>query len=174
MQPADNQGTAAFSKQGTASHTKQAAAQHLQVVTFRLRPEHYAVPIAQVQEVILCRDVARSFEMPVDVVGIYNLRGTIIPIVDLRKRLGVPGAPEERQQILICRVRDCVIGFVVDEVLQVTKIPHREIQQPPPSITARAPEHIIGISSQRGMLITILDIAARLSDPASTTAAQEE
>jgi purine-binding chemotaxis protein CheW len=78
---------------GTATYAKRAAALVMQVVTFRLLDERYAVPIGQVQEVILCRDVARSFEMPDDVVGIYNLRGSIIPIVDLRRRLGLSGEP---------------------------------------------------------------------------------
>src|SRR3954469_5547831 len=122
----------------TSSYAKRAASLVMQVVTFRIESERYAVPIGQVQEVIMCRDIAKSFEMPDEVVGIYNLRGAIIPIVELRKRLGVSGAPASDQQILICRVRGCVIGFIVDEVLQVIKIPRAEIKPPPASLAARA------------------------------------
>jgi purine-binding chemotaxis protein CheW len=148
---------------GTATYAKRAAALVMQVVTFRLLQERYAVPIGQVQEVILCRDVARSFEMPDEVVGIYNLRGAIIPIVDLRRRLGVEGESSGEQQILVCRVKDCVVGFIVDEVLQVMKIPRAEIKPPPSTIIAKAPEHIVGITAQGSTLITIIDIAAGLA-----------
>ncbi len=145
---------------GTASFAKRAASMVLQVVTFSLQGERYAVPIAQVQEVILCQDIARSFEMPDDIVGIYNLRGTIIPIIDLRRRLNVGGTPPEQQQILVCRLLTGVVGFIVDEVHQVMKIPRSDIKQPPQTITTRAREQIIGIAAIDGRLMTIIDIAA--------------
>jgi purine-binding chemotaxis protein CheW len=144
----------------TASFAKRAASLVLQVVTFSLQGERYAVPISQVQEVILCQDIARSFEMPDDIVGIYNLRGTIIPIVDLRRRLNVGGAPPELQLILVCRLHTGVVGFIVDEVHQVLKIPRSEIKQPPQTITARTREQIIGIATLDQRLVTIIDIAA--------------
>jgi purine-binding chemotaxis protein CheW len=158
---------------GTATYAKRAASLVMQVVTFRLLRERYAVPIAQVQEVIMCRDIARSFEMPDEVVGIYNLRGAIIPIVELRKRLGVTGEEATDRQILICRVRGCVIGFIVDEVLQVMKIPRSEIKPPPASLSAKAPEHIIGIAAAADGLTTIIDIAAGSPVETGTDAEQE-
>jgi purine-binding chemotaxis protein CheW len=154
---------------GTATYAKRAAAQVMQVVTFRLLNEHYAVPIGQVQEVILCRDIARSFEMPDDVVGIYNLRGSIIPIVDLRKRMGVGGDAPDGRQILVCRVRDCIIGFIVDEVIQVRRIPRSEIKPAPASVITKAPDHIIGIAVCDGSLTTILDIATGFARDAATS-----
>jgi purine-binding chemotaxis protein CheW len=158
---------------GTATYAKRAASLVMQVVTFRLLDERYAVPIGQVQEVIMCRDIARSFEMPDEVVGIYNLRGAIIPIVELRKRLGVTGEPAPEQQILICRVRGCVIGFIVDEVLQVVKIPRADIKPAPSTLAAKAPEHIIGIAAHADGLTTIIDIAAGSPVDATTTTDQE-
>jgi len=157
----------------TATYAKRAASLVMQVVTFRLLNERYAVPIGQVQEVIMCRDIAKSFKMPDDVVGIYNLRGAIIPIVDLRKRLGVSGAIAAQQQILICRVRGCVIGFIVDEVLQVMKIPRAEIKPAPASLAARAPEHILGVAARADGLTTIIDIAAGTATDSAALTIQE-
>jgi purine-binding chemotaxis protein CheW len=158
---------------GTATYAKRAASLVMQVVTFRLLDERYAVPIGQVQEVIMCRDIAKSFAMPDEVLGIYNLRGAIIPIVELRKRLGVAGAAADDQQILICRVRGCVIGFIVDEVLQVVKIPRADIKPPPASLAAKAPEHIIGIAANADGLTTIIDIAAGAALDAASSTDQE-
>jgi purine-binding chemotaxis protein CheW len=111
--------------------------------------------------------------MPDDVVGIYNLRGSIIPIVDLRRRLGLSGEPRGPQQILVCRVRDSVVGFIVDEVLNVTKIPRAEIKAPPASVAAQAPEHIVGIAAHGDALLTIIDIAAGYAPEAGTSDTQE-
>jgi chemotaxis signal transduction protein len=60
-----------------------------------------------------------------------------------------------------------VVGFIVDEVLQVMKIPRAEIKPPPTTVVAKAPEHIIGISAQGGKLITIIDIAAGMAPDAT-------
>jgi purine-binding chemotaxis protein CheW len=157
----------------TASYAKRAAAMIMPVVTFRLEKECYGVPIGQVQEVILCRDIAKSFEMPEHIVGIYNLRGTIIPIVDLKQRLGIPSQPSGEQQILICKVHGCVVGFIVDEVIQVMKIPKVQIKPAPASLSAKAPNHIIGIAALEGGLTTIIDIAAGVAPVSADPTIQE-
>jgi purine-binding chemotaxis protein CheW len=158
----------------TASYAKRAAALIMAVVTFRLENECYAVPIGQVQEVIMCRDIAKSFEMPEHVVGIYNLRGTIIPIVDLKLRLGISSEAAAEQQILICKVHGCVVGFIVDEVIQVMKIPKSQIKPAPASLSARAPNHIIGIAALTGGLTTIIDISAGIAPVGSEPSIEEE
>lgn len=155
----------------TASHAKRTASVVLQVVTFSVQGERYAVPITQVQEVILCQDIAKSFEMSDDIVGVYNLRGTIIPIIELRRRLNVGGTPPALQLILVCRLPNGVAGFIVDEVHQVMKLGRSDIQQPPQTISPRAREQIIGIVPLAGRLVTIIDIAAGARLAAETTAA---
>ncbi len=148
------------SQPGTAMIRSRSSNLLMQVVIFRLDQERYAVPINQVQEVMICSQVARAFEMPHGIVGILNLRGTIIPIGDLRQRLGVIGQPPEEQQILVCRLDPGVSGFIVDEVLQVMKIPRQDIKAPPASITAHAPVPVLGVATVGSRLITIIDLAA--------------
>jgi len=143
------------------------------VVTFRLEKEFYGVPIVQVQEVIICKDIAKSFEMPAHVVGIYNLRGSIIPVVDLKSRLGIPHHTTDEQQILVCRVQGSIVGFIVDEVVQVLKIPRDQIKPPPTTLSANASHHIIGIAALPSGLTTIIDIVAGSSLAGSEIPSEE-
>jgi len=143
------------------------------VVTFRLEKELYGVPIAQVQEVIICKDIAKSFEMPEHVVGIYNLRGSIIPVIDLKSRLGMSNQATGEQQILVCRVQGSIVGFIVDEVVQVLKIPRDQLKPPPTTLTSKTSYRIIGIAALPNGMTTIIDIVAGVS-PASAEPSVEE
>jgi purine-binding chemotaxis protein CheW len=135
----------------------------LRVVAFRLHDQRYAVPMGEVLEVIASHDAERAFPTPGDLVGVYDLRGEPIPIVDLRRRFGIGGELGGDRQVLICRVKDCVVGFLVDEVLHVMKVPRAQIGAPPAAIAAIAPGHVIGVTSQDGVPTTIIGIAARAS-----------
>jgi len=136
------------------------------VVTIRLGTEFYGVPIAQVQEVIPCSDVAKPFApyaMSEHVVGIYNLHGVVIPIVDLKARLGLAHQVDAEQQILVCRVQRSLVGFIVDEVVQVVKIPRHLIKPPSPTQNSTAARHTIGVATLASGPMIIIDLAPGLA-----------
>jgi purine-binding chemotaxis protein CheW len=137
----------------------------MRVVTFRLLGERYALPIERVQEVIPCRDLASAFATPDDQVGVYRLRGETIPLVQLRRRLEASGVQEGRRMILVCRVGDWVIGYIVEGALRVVGIPPSSIAPPPSEIHAKAPRHVIGVAEQDGGPVTILDVVGVQASP---------
>ena len=136
----------------------------IQVVSFNLNGEEYAVEISKVKEIILLEGVTRVPQMPDFIEGIINLRGTVIPVVDLRKRFGLP-CPEQDEQtrIVVTRMETKIIGMIVDSVSQVMKIPQVSIQKPPETITGLSREYLTGIGKVGEQLIIFLDIEKIMS-----------
>ncbi len=131
----------------------------LQVVSFKLHQEEYAIEITRVKEIILLEGVTHVPQMPDFIEGIINLRGNIIPVIDLRKRFSLPCSEQTDQtRIVVTRMGDRIIGLIVDSVSQVMKIPHGEIQEPPDTIAGIAGEYLEGIGKIDNQMILLLDI----------------
>ncbi len=111
-----------------------------QVVVFRLRGDRYGVPIQAVQEIVrLPEEITAVPRASSDVLGIMNLRGQILPVVDLRARLGIASAERsDRQRIVVLCLKDLLTGFVVDSVSEVRRIPRHRIGPAPSLTTAQA------------------------------------
>ena len=142
-----------------------------QIVSFRLAGEEYAFPITAVKEVILPTTITRVPQMPACIEGVLNLRGTVIPVVDLRLRFGMPRAEHNEQtRILIAKPGGRVVGFIVDAVSQVLRIRRDQVNPPPETISGIAQKYLNGLAriSDERMLI-LLDVASILS-PAELTA----
>lgn len=132
-----------------------------QLVTFELFGEVFALPILDVREIIRITTITPVPQAPDFVEGVINLRGQIIPIVDLRKRFGVDtqAATDETRIIVVELGNGMVIGLIVDAVREVERIPSDSIM-PPPSLVAGSigSEYIKGISNHDDKMIVHIDM----------------
>ena len=120
---------------------------YLQVVSFTLGAEEYAIEITKVKEIILVEGITRVPQLPAYIEGIINLRGLVIPVVDLRKRLGVGGSScDEHTRIVVTRIGGTIVGMIVDAVSRVMRLPKANIQPPPDTISCVAGEYLVGVS----------------------------
>jgi len=147
--------TALVSKEQKASESSQI----LQLVTFTLGGEEYAVDILKVQEINRMKEITRVPNAPYYVEGVINLRGKVIPVVSLRKFFGLPEEEDRsRQKIMIMDIQGTTIGLIVDAVSEVLRI-STNIVEPPPSMTySVSSEFISGIAKLEDRLIILLDM----------------
>lgn len=134
-------------------------------LAFVLGAEHYAIDILCVQEIRGYNHVTHIANAPEHIKGIVNLRGVVVPILDLRIRFGNP-APTYNDQtiVIVLNVLNRVIGIVVDAVSDVVGISEEDIM-PPPQLGATAlMHHIVGVASRDERMLIVLDIEAVLSD----------
>ncbi len=106
---------------------------HEQVVVFHLDKEEFGAPIESVQEIVRVPEaLVRVPQAPSYVEGVINLRGTVLPVIDLRLRLGLPQVERtDRQRIMVFLISDVRTGFIVDQVAEVLKIPRAAIEPAP-------------------------------------------
>ena len=132
----------------------------MQLVGFGVGLERFGVDILAVQEIIRSTDVTPVPNSPSFVEGVINLRGDIIPVIDLRKRLSLYKAetPIEKNWVLILSIGNRVVGFIVDNVSEVLKIAEEDID-PPPNIVIAGLEnqYIRGVCEIDNKLLIILD-----------------
>jgi purine-binding chemotaxis protein CheW len=135
----------------------------LQLVTFRLGDEEYAFDILSVREINRMMEITRVPRSPAFIEGVVNLRGNVIPIIDLRKRFGLP--PRERDKstrIIVSEVDRRVVGFIVDTVTEVLRI-HADTVEPPGDIAGIDAEYIKGVGKIEDRLLILLDVDRVLS-----------
>ena len=139
----------------------------IQLVGFRLDNEDYAIAITKIQEIILMKPITRIPQVPDFIEGLINLRGSVIPIVNLRKRFGLPAREvDDETRTIVVNIHDKTVGCIVDAVTQVMRINRDQIQPPPLSVLAVAHQYIAGLARLEDRLLIILDIE-RLFDEQS-------
>lgn len=136
-----------------------AVAQRLETwVTFRLAGERYALPVPTVHEVVRVGMVTRVPHAPYPVRGIINLRGRVVPLVDVRRRIGLPpGEPDARSRVLIADARGRMVGLLVDEVDQVVRLDRNAVEPPPEGVVTERAQYLIGVYQWRDSLLILLD-----------------
>lgn len=137
----------------------------LQFVGFGIGEEKFSVNILSVQEIIRSTEVTPVPNSPLFVEGVINLRGNIIPVVDLRKRLNLYDEAHvvDRNWILILRIGTRVVGFIVDTVTEVLKVPADSIDPAPSIVTAGLEnQYIDGVCEIDNKLVIILDFESVL------------
>jgi purine-binding chemotaxis protein CheW len=143
-----------------------------QVITFSLinetnkKKEHYAVPIEQVREIRNFTEITTVPKAKKYVRGVMNLRGLIIPVVDIKKRLGFGEIDELNKtnyKIIIADVRDSIYGLLVDNVEHVIHISPKDIE-PIPSDSFESHHYLKGIVKIHDLLVVLLDIIALFED----------
>lgn len=131
----------------------------LQFVGFRLDDEEYAIAITKIQEIILMKPITRIPQVPSFIEGLVNLRGSVIPILNLRERFGLPRRVfDDETRTIVVNVQDKTVGCIVDAVTQVMRIDRDSIQPPPLSVLAVSQQYISGLAKLDDRLLIILDI----------------
>lgn len=135
-----------------------------QLVTFTLGQEEYGVDIMRVQEIIRYQEVTRVPQMPDFIEGVINLRGNVIPVIDLRKRFTLGNAEHTGQtRIVVVNVASRVMGVVVDGVSEVMRLAEEQIEPPPPVVAGIGHEYLQGVGKVQGRLLILLDLDKILS-----------
>jgi len=137
----------------------------LQLVTFHLDNEEFGVDIKKVQEINRMIDITKIPNSPNYVQGVVNLRGKIIPVVNLRTKLGLPNAEHDKStRIIVLELDGMVLGFIVDSVSEVMRIPDANVE-PAPAITGSTDtKYIEGVINLSDRILIILDLKMLLSD----------
>lgn len=135
-----------------------------QYLTFSLGNEEYGVDILKVQEIKGYTVTTRIPNSPHDVVGVLNLRGTIVPIVDLRRKFGLDTVEYDQfTAVVVMVVQNRVMGMIVDSVSEVMNIPASSVQ-PPPDFGGIRSNMLQGMAKMGEKFITLLDIDAVLAE----------
>ncbi|HEV7179627.1 MAG TPA: chemotaxis protein CheW [Candidatus Baltobacteraceae bacterium] len=138
---------------------QQLSGEKIQVVSFRLGNEEYGVDIAQVQEIIRMVDITHVPRAPHFMEGVINLRGQLIPIIDLRTRFGMDRADHTKNtRIIVTEIVTKRVGIIVDGVSEVLNIPIENVEEAPEMIAGVGTEYISGVGKVNERLIILLEL----------------
>ena len=153
-----------------SNQAKQASREELyQLVNFDIANEEFGVDILKVQEIIRVPEVTRVPNCPAFVEGVINLRGKIVPVVDLRLRFNLPKIEKDNNtRIIVVELEEKTVGFLVDRVKEVIRIETAIIDPPPELVTNVQTRYITGVAKLEDRLLILLDL-----DRVLTTAQQE-
>lgn len=152
-------GTAADTVASHLDETADSSGDVLKYLRFRVADEDYGLSLLEIKEIIKPRAVIEVPRMPVFVVGVLSLRGVIIPVFDLRPRLGLPRAESPgTERIIIVKKEDGACGLLVDEVFQVIALKSSEIEKAPRVLEGMDREFVTGIGRHGGRMLILLDL----------------
>ena len=161
---AERSGVAVAALTDRGGNDEQGGEEFSQLVTCRVDREEYAIDILSVQEINRMVEITRVPKAPAFVEGVINLRGRIIPVLDLRRRFGLPEAEHtEGSRIVVVTVRGRVIGLIVDCVMEVLRIPKSRIEPPPSMGSTAGTEFTQGVGKMNDRLLTVLDLERLLA-----------
>ena len=128
-------------------------------VTFRLADEIYGINVMQVQEVLRMTEVAPVPGAPGCVLGIVNLRGSVVTVVDARELFGLPRSDNTDQtRIMIVEINKVIVGMLVDSVAEVVNIQNADIDTPPSIGNDENSRYIQGVYSKNGEILILVDL----------------
>ena len=138
----------------------------LQLVSFRLADEEYGIEISKVREIILVGEITEVPQTPPYVKGLINLRSTVIPIVDLKLRFGLPETEQtDDTRIVVVDMGGKTIGVIVDAVNEVLRISRDQIAPPPQAVQGNAgDDYVTGLAKVNDRLLILLDIEKIMFD----------
>lgn len=137
----------------------------LQCVTFRLQDEIYGINVMRVQEVLRVTEIAPVPGAPHYVLGIINLRGNVVTVIDTRERLGLDAKDmDESTRIVIIEADKLVVGILVDAVAEVVDLRTSEIESAPSVGNDESSKYIQGVVSRDGELLILVDLNKLLND----------
>src|ERR1700704_5934628 len=138
----------------------------LQVVGFRIGNETFGVLIGSVREIVRVTEITSVPNAPDTIEGVINLRGKIIPVMDLRKRFGHGEiAADKKNRILVVELNNKLLGLIVNAASEVLKIPPSEIEPPGAVFADGESSYVTGVGKLKGRLIILLDISKLLHRP---------
>ena len=140
-------------------------AEHRQCVTFRLNEEIYGINVMLVQEVLRVTEIAPVPGAPNYVIGIINLRGNVVTVIDTRMRFGLPPKEmDDSTRIVIIEAENQTVGIVVDSVSEVVDVYANEIETAPNVGNDETARYIEGVVSRSEELLILVDLNKLLSD----------
>ncbi len=129
-----------------------------QIVGFRVGKENFGVPIGIVHEIVRMMEITEIPDSPTYIEGVINLRGKIIPVVDLRKRFDEAIEPSRRNRIMVAELDGHQVGLVVDSANEVMKV-NSELIEPPPNIFEQGElNYVTGVGKLDGKLVIMIDL----------------
>jgi purine-binding chemotaxis protein CheW len=135
-----------------------------QLVVFMLAKEHYGVRIAVVESIIKLQPITAVPCSPAFVEGVTNLRGRVLPVIDLRKRFNLPAEESTKDtRIVVVEMSGTLVGMIVDAVSEVLRVPAESVEPPSPIMTTVDSAFITGIAKVGERLIILLDLEKVLS-----------
>ena len=137
----------------------------MQLVSFTLAKELYGIEITKVREIILVTDITHVPEAPAFLRGLINLRSTVIPVIDLRARFGLPpGEVTDDNRIMVLHACGKTVGIAVDAVSKVLRVKQDQIAPPPPTVVELGREYLSGLVKLENQLLILLDIDKIFND----------
>ena len=137
----------------------------IQWVTFHLEGEKYGIKVMQVQEVLRITEIAPVPGAPHYVLGIINLRGNVVTVIDTRRRFGLPDVDsDDETRIVIVEANNNVVGILVDSVAEVVDLKMSDIETAPNVGNDESSKYIQGVSSRDEELLILVDVDKLLSD----------
>lgn len=137
----------------------------VQWVTFHLENEKYGIKVMQVQEVLRMTEIAPVPGAPHYVIGIINLRGSVVTVIDTRRRFGLPDVEnDDETRIVIVESSNNVVGILVDSVAEVVDLKVSEIETAPNVGNDESSKYIQGVSSRENELLILVDVNKLLSE----------
>jgi purine-binding chemotaxis protein CheW len=139
--------------------TKEKSTSSIQIVCFKIGKEEYGVDILKVQEILNLPKITTLPKATEFILGVIELRGKILPIVDLSKRFGIEAAKESRAtRSIVVNIRGKEVGLAIDSVSHVVKVESDEIEPPPAIVKGISGRYIVGIAKVADDFVVILDI----------------
>lgn len=136
-----------------------------QLVTFRLQDETYGINVMQVKEVLRISEIAPVPGAPSYVLGIINLRGNVVTVVDTRSRFGLPSTDtDDASRIVIIESEQQVVGILVDSVAEVVELRQSEIDSAPNVGNEESSRYIQGVASRDDNLLIVVDLNNLLTE----------
>jgi len=147
------------------------ASNETQLVVFDLASENYGFDISDVREIMRMQNITKVPGAAYYVEGVINLRGKVLPVLDLRKRLGLKVAEQtEESRIVVVDVAEGEVGFIVDAVTQVLRVPNSAIDTPSSMVIQGNADYLKGIAKLSDRLIILIDLTKLLSTQADSEA----
>ena len=135
----------------------------LQLVTFNIAEEEFGVDILSVQEIIRLMQITTVPRAPTCIEGVINLRGKVIPVIDMRKRFNLPAIDRDsRTRIIVMEFGSKIVGFLVDAVSEVLRIPASTVESAPAVVSGVGSEYIKGVGKLDDRLLILLDLDSLL------------
>jgi purine-binding chemotaxis protein CheW len=145
----------------------------IQLVTFSVGGEEFGVDILKVKEIIRTMNITRVPKAPGFIEGVINLRGKVVPIIDMRKRFGLPvTAHTKRTRLVVMEINTIILGFVVDSVSEVLRLPAGRLEPPPPVVAGLDADYVESIGKLGDRLLILLDLDRLLQSEEATLLAQ--
>ncbi|MBT4267619.1 MAG: purine-binding chemotaxis protein CheW [Deltaproteobacteria bacterium] len=140
-------------------------AQKDRYLTFHLGKESYGIEIQYVTEIIVMQEITKVPDLPESIIGVVNLRGNVISVMDMRKRFHLESREiDDRTCIIVVNIEDIAVGLLVDTVNEVLNIPEKHVDPPPKTHSGVKSNYIMGMGKVEDQVKILLNIEKILQE----------